>query len=78
MKIKLQHLSKKEIINYHDGLKLGHFSEVELLIDHNTGKIKAFKMPERRLSLNKKSVTEIPWESVKKIGIDLIIVDVET
>lgn len=76
--MKFENLSKKEIINYQDGLKLGHLSEAELLIDHHTGKIEALRIPEKKLSLNKQSTKEIPWKSVVKIGVDMVIVDLNS
>ncbi|UMZ73421.1 YlmC/YmxH family sporulation protein [Natranaerofaba carboxydovora] len=76
--MKFDNLSKKEIINYKDGLKLGHLGEAELLIDHNTGKIKALILPEKKLSINKKNNHEIPWDSVVKVGVDMVIVDLNS
>ena len=62
-------LRTKEVIHVGDGERLGFVSDVE--IDTVTGRIVsisvpgAYKAPDRR----------IPWENIKKIGDDLVIVE---
>lgn len=80
----LDELSKKEVINYNDGIKLGHLGEAELLIDCNTGEIKALLLPEKKgplsfssLAPGEKSTREIPWGCVVKVGVDMVIVDLK-
>lgn len=84
MSLRLEDIDKKEVINYSDGLKLGHLGEAEFLIDCNTGKIKSLLLPEKKPGINlgaltqtNKSTIEIPWESVIKIGVDMVIVDIK-
>ncbi|AOY77266.1 YlmC/YmxH family sporulation protein [Clostridium formicaceticum] len=70
----------KEIVNLCDGSRLGVIAESDLLIDEKTGKIVALLIPDDKNFLNffsNNSVLEIPWEAVKKIGNDMIIIELE-
>lgn len=76
--MRLSRFGGKEIINLSDGTKLGLLEDADLLIDENTGKIEAFLINSgRRLSFrsSEKSVLKIPWENIKKIGSDIIVVE---
>ncbi|WP_353892040.1 YlmC/YmxH family sporulation protein [Proteinivorax hydrogeniformans] len=79
--MRFSELDSKEIINYSDGKKLGVVGNCDLVIDIETGGIKELIIPDKAnvwstLSGNTKSVT-IPWSSIKKIGQDTIIVNVD-
>ncbi len=76
MKCKFTELRTKEIIHIADGERLGFVSDIE--IDTETGKIvslsaagayKAFGL------LGKEQDKVIPWEQIRKIGEDLVIID---
>lgn len=70
----------KEIVNLCDGSRLGIIAESDLLIDEKTGRIISLLVPDERglLSLfSSSSLLEIPWESIKKIGNDMIIIELE-
>ncbi len=69
---------QKEVINISDGKRLGFVSDVE--IDLESGKIDAIILPGvGRLFglLGKENEFVIPWEKIKKIGEDIILVDLE-
>ncbi len=71
----------KEIINLYDGSSLGLISESDLLINKRTGRIHSLLIPENRGFLSifpGNSLMEIPWNSIKKIGHDMIIIDLES
>lgn len=79
MKYKFSELRTKEIIHIADGERLGFVSDIE--IDSSTGKVlslsvagayKAFGL------LGKEQDKIIPWEQIKKIGEDLVIIDTNT
>lgn len=73
---KASELRQKEIINIADGKRLGFVSDVE--INMETGIIEAIIIPsESRLFriISKDNDTVIPWEDIKKIGIDVILID---
>jgi len=70
----------KEIVNLCDGSRLGVIAESDLLIDERTGRIISLLIPDKKgifSFFSNESSLEIPWESVKKIGNDMIIIEVE-
>lgn len=71
-------LKQKEVINMSDGKRLGFVSDVE--IDLDTGRIDSIIVPSggRFLGLlGKDNEFIIPWERIKKIGEDIILVDLD-
>lgn len=78
--MRLSTIGGKEIVNLYDGSRLGLISESDLLINKKTGRIHSLLIPESRGLFGLFSgnyLTEIPWESIKKIGNDMIIIDLE-
>lgn len=78
--MRLSTIGGKEIVNLHDGSRLGLISESDLIINKKTGRIHSLLIPENRGFFNlfsNNSLTEIPWEAIKKIGNDMIIIDLE-
>lgn len=78
--MRLDDLAGKEIININDGARLGVVGAADLSIDIETGRIQSIVMP-RRLSLmnfwSDKQELIIPWEAVKKVGLEVIIVEID-
>ncbi|HHV72386.1 MAG TPA: YlmC/YmxH family sporulation protein [Clostridia bacterium] len=78
--MRLGDLAGKEIINICDGERLGIVGNSDLVIDENTGKIEAILVPQDRgfwgFSEAKKMLT-IPWHAIKKIGAEILVVDLE-
>lgn len=80
----LSELAGKEIVNLHDGAKLGTIGESDIKIN-NKGNIEAIIISARAgyvWFLGKNSSREndsiiIPWQAVKKIGNEVIIVDID-
>lgn len=75
--MKLSKLGGKEIVNINDGERLGILNNSDLIIDTKSGKIISFLVPEKnqfKLFGDKEEV-KIPWESVKKIGEDMMIIE---
>lgn len=71
-------LKQKEVINISDGKRLGFVCDIE--IDLEGGKIDAIIIPGggRIFGLiGKESEFIIPWERIKKIGEDIILVDLD-
>jgi YlmC/YmxH family sporulation protein len=71
-------LKQKEVINISDGKRLGFVSDVE--IDLETGRVDAIVIPSggRFLGLiGRDNEFIIPWEKIKKIGEDIILVDLD-
>ena len=76
MTVKFSDLRAKEVINIGDGERLGFVADVT--IDTVSGKISSISVPGayRLLGLiGREEDKVIPWESIKKIGDDLIIVE---
>lgn len=74
--IKTSDLRLREIINISDGKKLGLIKDLELNLEE--GKIEAIVVPGPGKFLGlfgKDNDYVIPWENIKKIGVDVILVD---
>lgn len=74
--IKMSDLREKEIINMNDGSRVGIISDME--IDIENGLVKAIIVPGQGkfLSLfSKGDEFVIDWNSIKKIGTDVILID---
>ncbi|WP_461204493.1 YlmC/YmxH family sporulation protein [Clostridium sp. DL1XJH146] len=65
-----------EVINVLDGKKLGFISDIK--IDCENFEIISIVLPyQQKAWFNKSAFIEIPWEKIIKIGIDVILVDLE-
>lgn len=76
--MRLSDLSGKEVINLGDGARLGVIDECELSIDSRSGRIQALILPGRSsifTIFGDNRGSTIPWRSIKRIGDDVIIVD---
>ena len=76
MLIRTSELRTRDVVNALDGRRLGPITDVEF--DLETGKIKAVMVPAparflRVLGRNNDYV--IPWERIKKIGLDVVLVE---
>ncbi len=74
----LSEIAGKEIVNLVTGERLGVVGECDLILDEVSGEILALLIPRERgfLGIKKdKSVLEVPWRSVRKIGNDMIIIE---
>lgn len=79
--MRLSEFIGKEIVNIRDGTKLGILGEADVLFDGETGAIEAIIVPSRSglfrgLGADRQALI-IPWTAVKKIGGELIIVDLD-
>ncbi len=71
-------LKQKEVINISDGRRLGFVNDVEINLEN--GKVDAIIIPAGNRFLGfmgKDNEYVIPWERVKKIGEDIILVDMD-
>lgn len=71
-------LKEKEVINIPDGRRLGFVCDVE--VNMEDGRIDAIVIPGTGKLfgfIGKDSELVIPWERVKKIGEDIIFVDLD-
>ena len=78
--MRLSEIGGKEIVNLCDGSRLGIIADSDLLINEKTGKIESLLIPRSRSFFSLFSndyLTEIPWTNIKKIGNDMIIIELE-
>lgn len=79
--MRLMELGQKEIVNLNNGARLGIVSDSDLLIDSESGTILSLLVPEKRFSLRmlgfENSGIEIPWGAIRKIGYDMIIIELD-
>lgn len=69
---------EKEVINLADGARLGYIFDVEL--DVETGKVISLIIPGQGKVLGlfgKESEYSIPWEAIKKIGDDIVLINTD-
>ena len=78
MLLKISDLRDREIINMSDGRRLGPIKDIDL--DLEMGRIQAIILPGfdggRILSIfGKNDEIVIPWENIRRIGVDAILVE---
>ena len=76
--VKSSELRQKEVINMSDGARLGFVYDVE--VDLSNGTIGSIIVPGNGKFLGlfgKDNDYIIPWEQIKKVGDDIILVDLE-
>lgn len=70
----LGNLRSMEIIDINTGAKLGFIKDLK--IDCDESKIISIILPSHRASwFGKNDDIEIPWQNVKKIGVDVVLVE---
>ncbi len=67
---------QKEVINLNDGKRLGYVQDVEA--DFESGEITAIVVPgtPKLFSVGNKNDIVIPWSKIKRIGEDIILVEI--
>ncbi|AGK53101.1 YlmC/YmxH family sporulation protein [Bacillus sp. 1NLA3E] len=76
--MKLSELSGKEIVDVKRAERLGVLGQTDLEINEQTGQIEALLIPNLKWFGFRKQGTEVrvPWRHIKKIGNDMIIIDI--
>jgi len=76
--VELSEFSRKEIINLHDGSRLGYVGDSDLVIDDLTGYIQSIIIYPKGIRGKNSAQRElvIPWSAVKKIGEEILVVDI--
>lgn len=78
--MRLSDLVGKEIINIFDGVRLGTIGDSDMVIDPENGEVVSIVLPRRSNFLSfwiDRQEIEIPWSSVKKVGNEVVIVDLD-
>lgn len=76
----LSDLMGKEVVNLIDGARLGVVGDSDLVIDVPTGEIVSIVLPNRGRFFNLFGDAPnlvIPWEAIRKIGSQVIIVELQ-
>lgn len=79
--MRLSEMEGKDIVNIYDGRRLGSVAESDLVVDEFNGEIVSLIMPNRGNFLNfwvDRQRLTIPWDAVKKIGREVIVIDVDS
>ena len=72
----INNLRTMELIDINSGAKLGYMRDFK--IDIANSRILSIIVPSQKMSwFGKNNDIEIPWNKVKKIGIDVILVDAD-
>jgi len=67
-------LKTMEVIDIVTGTRLGYIRDI--VIDQNQHRIVSIVLPSKKMSwFGKNEDLELPWEKIKKIGVDVILVD---
>jgi YlmC/YmxH family sporulation protein len=76
--MKLSDLSGKEIVDVKRAERLGVLGQTDLEINEQTGQIEALLIPTLKWFGLRKQGNEVrvPWRHIKKIGNDMIIIDI--
>ncbi|CAG9619662.1 YlmC/YmxH family sporulation protein [Sutcliffiella rhizosphaerae] len=76
--MRLSEMSGKEIVDVKRAERLGVLGHTDLEINENTGEIRSLIIPSLKWFGFKKEGNEIrvPWNHIKKIGTDMIIIDI--
>lgn len=74
--MKLSSLQSKDIININDGKCIGNIIDVNI---DNEGRTLVLLVEKYKflLSLFKNNIVEVKWNQIKKIGTDVILVDIK-
>ena len=76
--MKLSELGGKEIVDVKRAERLGVLGQTDLEINERTGQIEALIIPSLKwFGLRKQGgEVRVPWRHIKKIGADMIIIDI--
>lgn len=77
--VRLSELVGKDIVNIQNGSRLGTVADSDLVVNADTGEIDSMILPSRGGLFNiwDRSNLNIPWTAVRKIGSEVIIVELD-
>lgn len=69
----INELRMMEVIDIESGMKLGYIRD--LTVDCDEYKVKSIILPAQKMNwFGKNEGIEIPWENIKKIGVDVVLI----
>lgn len=79
--MRLFELGHKEVVNLNNGGRLGLIADSDFLIDEETGRIVSLLVHEKKLGFKLFGLDtggkEIPWNAIRKIGFDMVIIELD-
>lgn len=75
--MRLSELAEKRIINIFDGELWGLVGDSDLLIDPDSGRVVELLVPQGKGRRNSGRQLSVPWSAVKKIGSEVVVIDME-
>jgi len=67
----------KNVVNMYDGARICTIQNIDFTFDGESGEIRMLSIPARNRNMFRtKRMMQIPWESIRKIGKEVIIVDI--
>lgn len=77
--MRFSEFAEKELIDVGGGERIGSVGQADLAIDPRTGEIRSLLLPVGASWFGKKQgVREIPWNQIRKIGPDMVLVEAGT
>ena len=76
--VKLSDIRQKDVVNLRDGRRVGLIGDFELELDGGRVTSLVVPGPGRALGLlGRERDLVVPWDQVRRIGIDVILVDID-
>ena len=78
--MRLNELVGKEMVNIFDGMRMGTVGESDMLVNQEKGNNVSIILPKRGNAFTfwaDRQKLVIPWDAVKKIGREVIVVDLD-
>lgn len=77
--VRLSELIGKDIVNINNGSRLGTVADSDLVVDMESGAIDSIILPSRGgiFSIWDHSNLTVPWSAIRKIGSEVIIVELD-
>lgn len=74
MFLKLSELQSKDVVSIRDGKKIGSIADASL---NDDGMLTSLTVLKGRFAFTSKDEIDLKWQQIKKIGTDVILVDIE-
>ena len=72
--MKLSELQSKDVVSIHDGKKIGQVADATI---DSSGTLISLTVLKGHFAISKKDEFSVRWQQIKKIGEDVILVDME-
>lgn len=74
--MRLSELSGKEIVDFRKAERLGVLGQTDLEFNEKTGQIQSLIIPTGKWIRKQTSEVRVPWQQIRTIGSDMIILEV--